>query len=87
MYQKTAMASAADPMIDCATRRMRRRSTMSARAPAGSARKSSGNVDDAAMSPTQSGEPESSSIAHDAATAWRKVPMLENTAAVHRARK
>lgn len=56
-------------------------------APAGSARKSSGSVDDAAISPTHSGEPVSSSIAHEAATAWKNVPMFENTAAVHSARK
>ena len=61
--------------------------TAPAMAPAGRDRNSSGNVDEAAIKPTQSGERVSSYIAQEAATVWRNVPMFENTAAVHRARK
>lgn len=44
-------------------------------------------MEEAAISPTHSGDPVNSSIAQEAATAWRNVPMFENTEAVHSARK
>jgi hypothetical protein len=59
---------------------------MSANAPAASAKKSSGNVVDATIHPTQVLELVISNINHDAATAWMKVPVAEKTVAAHSAR-
>jgi hypothetical protein len=74
-------------MSVCEAIRIRRRSTMSASAPAGSASSSNGRVPEAAIRPTHSGEPVSSSISQEAATVCRNEPMLENTDASHSTRK
>src|SRR5882672_9802868 len=70
----------------CAMSRIRRRSKMSASAPAGSASRNSGSVVAACTSETMSGEGASSVISHAAAESCIQVPMLEATSAIQRAR-
>ncbi len=73
-------------MTTWATSSSRRRSNRSASAPARTAKNSSGKVDEAVIAATHSGEPVSSNISHEAATAWRNEPRLEITDAAHSAR-
>ena len=70
----------------CAMSRIRRRSKMSARAPAGSASRNSGSVVAAWTSETRRGEGASSVISHAAAASCIQVPMLEATSAIQRLR-
>src|SRR2546428_3391686 len=65
---------------------MRRRSRMSARAPAGRASRNSGRVVAACTSETMSGDGASNVINHAAAESCIHVPMLETTSAIHSAR-
>jgi hypothetical protein len=60
---------------------------MSASAPAVREKKNRGRVDEATIKPTQVLDPVSSSISHDPATCWMKVPAAENMFAPHKARK
>src|SRR6266404_5628144 len=71
----------------CAMSRIRRRSKMSARAPAGSASRNSGSVVAAWTSETRRGEGASSVISHAAAASCIQVPMLDATSAIQRLRK
>src|SRR5882672_1083406 len=66
--------------------RIRRRSKMSARAPAGSASTNRGRVVAACTSDTMSGDGASSVISHAAAESCIQVPMLEATSAIQSAR-
>src|SRR6266576_2189538 len=65
---------------------MRRRSRMSASAPAGRASRNSGRVVAACTSETMSGDGASNVINHAAAESCIHVPMLETTSAIHSAR-
>src|SRR5438046_10404002 len=64
----------------------RRRSTMSARAPAGSASSISGRLSAASTSATIDGEDESDVINQPAPTSCIHVPALETIVAIHRLR-
>src|SRR6267378_4087909 len=69
-----------------ATRRIRRRSSTSANAPAGSARRNRGSVVAACTSDTMSGDGASSVISQAAAASCIHVPTFEATSAIHSAR-
>src|SRR5213594_1116065 len=69
------------------TIRSRRRSTMSASAPAGSASSISGKLSAASTSATSEGEEESEVINQPAPTSCIQVPMFETMVAIHRLRK
>src|SRR6266545_413547 len=66
--------------------RSRRRSTMSASAPAGSASSITGKLSAASTSATTAGDEESDVISHPAPTSCIQVPMLETIVAIHRLR-
>lgn len=74
-------------MMDWATSISLVLSNRSASAPAASAKKRSGRVDDATIKPTQVFDPVSSSINHEPATDWMKVPRADRTDAIHIVRK
>src|SRR5438045_1074924 len=65
----------------------RRRSTMSANAPAGSASSMTGMLSAASTSATSDGEEESEVISHPAPTSCIQVPTFETIVAIHRLRK
>jgi len=70
----------------CAMMRMRRRSTISARAPAMMASVKAGSALATCTNATMSGELDRLVISHPAATFCSQVPMLEATLAIHSAR-
>jgi hypothetical protein len=70
----------------CVTRRRRRRSIMSARAPAGSARSTTGKLPAVSTSATRMGDVVNETISHDSPTSCIHVPRLEAIVAIHRTR-
>ena len=65
----------------------RRRSTMSASAPAGSASSITGKLSAASTSATSDGDDDSDVISQPAPTSCIQVPMFETIVAIHRLRK
>jgi hypothetical protein len=69
------------------SRSKRRRSTMSANAPAGRARRKNGRLVAVCMSATMMGDGVNEVINHTAPTSCIQVPMFDTTAAIHSERK
>ena len=82
----TPNAPEASTIQPCVISIKRRRSTMSARAPAGRITRNTGNATAACTSPTINGDMVSMVIIQPAPTACIHVPMYEMMAAIHRAR-
>src|SRR5438477_3188366 len=81
------MAPAALNIQTCITNNRRRRSTMSARAPAGNATRTTGRLPAVSTSATRTGEGVNEVINHDSPTSCIHVPMLDTTVAIQSARK
>ena len=81
------MARAEPPMIPWATSISLARSNMSARAPAASAKKSSGREVEATIRPTQVLEPVRSNINWDEERLWMNVPNADSIDATQSVRK
>ena len=71
----------------CPSKISRRRSTRSASAPAGSAKRNSGRLDIVCMSDTIAADAESVVIVHTAAVSFMVLPTFETTLPIHSARK
>src|SRR5438552_11670094 len=80
------MAPAALNIQICITNNRRRRSTMSARAPAGNATRTTGRLPAVSTSATRTGEGVNEVINHDSPTSCIQVPTLEITVAIQSAR-
>jgi hypothetical protein len=85
-YVAAASAPADNSIHVCVHRSSRRRSTMSARAPAGSAVRKTGSVTADCTSATCAGDPPSDPISQTAPTFCIHVPMFDTSCAVHSAR-
>src|ERR1700682_2617038 len=80
------IAPAATNIQICITSSKRRRSTMSASAPAGRATSTTGRLPAVSTSATRTGEGVKEVINHDSPTSCIHVPTLETTVAIHSAR-
>src|SRR6266850_248477 len=80
------IAPAATNIQTCIANNKRRRSTMSARAPAGNATRTTGRLPAVSTSATRTGEGVNEVINHDSPTSCIHVPMLETTVAIQSAR-
>src|SRR6266478_8055448 len=83
---RTPIAPAATTIQICMTSSRRRRSTMSASAPAGRARSTTGRLPAVSTSATSTGEGVNEVINHDSPTSCIHVPMLDTTVAIQSAR-
>src|SRR5947209_1689014 len=81
------IAPAATNIQICMTRSKRRRSTISASAPAGNATSTTGRLPAVSTSATRTGEVVNEVINHDSPTSCIHVPMLDTTVAIQSARK
>src|SRR5262249_42389615 len=84
---KAPSAAAATSIQPWVTRRKRRRSSMSASAPAGSPTKNTGRLVAACTSATMVGDGASEGMSQAPPTLCMHVPMFDTTVAIHRARK
>jgi hypothetical protein len=84
---QAARRAAAASIQPCVNSSKRRRSRMSATAPAGSPTRNTGRLVAPWISATISGEEESEVMYHAAATFCIQVPMLDTSAAIQRPRK
>src|SRR5205807_8791738 len=80
------IAPAATNIQICMTRSKRRRSTISASAPAGNATSTTGRLPAVSTSATRTGEVVNEVINHDSATSCIHVPMLDTTVTIQSAR-
>ena len=81
-------STAAETSIQlCVTSKSRRRSTTSARAPAGSASKTTGRLPAVSTSATSMGDVVRETMSQDSPTSSIHVPILDTTVAIHSARK
>src|SRR6266850_41756 len=80
------IAPAATNIQTCITNNRRRRSTMSANAPAGNATSTTGRLPAVSTSATRIGEVVSEVISHDSPTSCIQVPTFETTVAIQSAR-
>src|SRR6266436_5239359 len=83
---RTPIAPAATTIQICMTSSRRRRSTMSASAPAGRAISTTGKLPNVSTSATSTGEGVNEVINHDSPTSCIHVPMLDTTVAIQSAR-
>src|SRR6266436_10199992 len=83
---RTPTAPAATTIQICMTSSRRRRSTMSASAPAGRANSTTGKLPNVSTSATSTGEGVNEVINHDSPTSCIHVPMFDTTVAIQSAR-
>src|SRR6266404_7606767 len=83
---RTPIAPAATTIQICMTSSRRRRSTMSASAPAGRANSTTGKLPNVSTSATSTGEGVNEVINHDSPTSCIHVPMFDTTVAIQSAR-